>query len=489
MIELAARNALKLGASLLGTWGVALGVRLLLPRLLGPERFGALSFVDTLTATLFVLLTFGTDTYIRKEVARRHRHAGEFLGGLLALRLALCLLLLAGLGLLLAATDRPREVWLAAYGFGLGQLFFVQNGSLAALLHARGRVDGLSAINVGAKLAWGVGAVGAVALGLGLVGIGGVFLLSEASRTALLWRLARRHLALTWRLDLRATLGVLGASAPFFVILLSQTICGKLAASVLAFAAPDAEVGWFSAAHTLAQTALLMTPLIDWVLLPYLSHAAGGSEVELTGKVRRAAELVLAASVPLSLLLGLGADVWVRLLFGPEFGPAAWALRLVAPMFVLTYLCMVNAAYLTVLGRAWAVTAVSIGTMVVSPLLLVTLVPLLQRSWGGPGGAGAGAAMAMLFTEVGAAVALLGAVKARCFGRGSAWRVAKQLLAAAAVIAIDRSLLGLGALRLAVDAAAYFGLVLALKAAPLADIAHLARAAFQRSRLGLGGAL
>ena len=37
---LAFRNAVKLGGSLLLTWGIALGVRLLMPRYLGPDAFG-----------------------------------------------------------------------------------------------------------------------------------------------------------------------------------------------------------------------------------------------------------------------------------------------------------------------------------------------------------------------------------------------------------------------------------------------------------------
>src|SRR4051812_14958644 len=77
----AVSNALKLGSSLLFTWGIALGIRLLLPRILGPERFGQFSDADALTTVVFVALTLGTDMYIRKEVSVRPDHANDFIGG------------------------------------------------------------------------------------------------------------------------------------------------------------------------------------------------------------------------------------------------------------------------------------------------------------------------------------------------------------------------------------------------------------------------
>ena len=67
-IGLAASNALKLGSSLLATWGIALVARLYIPRFLGPDRFGVLNFAEAFTATAFVFLGLGLDTYVRKEI-------------------------------------------------------------------------------------------------------------------------------------------------------------------------------------------------------------------------------------------------------------------------------------------------------------------------------------------------------------------------------------------------------------------------------------
>ena len=62
----AVRSAITLGASLIGTWSVALLVRVLLPRWLGPSTFGALNFAESFTASLFILLGLGVETYIQR---------------------------------------------------------------------------------------------------------------------------------------------------------------------------------------------------------------------------------------------------------------------------------------------------------------------------------------------------------------------------------------------------------------------------------------
>jgi len=63
---------------LLFTWSIALGIRVILPRHLGPSLFGTLQFADAFASTFFVLVSLGMETYIRKEVAVRPEHASDF---------------------------------------------------------------------------------------------------------------------------------------------------------------------------------------------------------------------------------------------------------------------------------------------------------------------------------------------------------------------------------------------------------------------------
>src|SRR5580704_2495660 len=101
---LAVRNALKLGGSLLFPWGIALGIPLLVPRYLGPDRFGTLSFAEGFTTAAFIVLNLGHEHYIRKELAVRPRHASDFFGGMFALRVVMTACIFGVMALVLRLT-------------------------------------------------------------------------------------------------------------------------------------------------------------------------------------------------------------------------------------------------------------------------------------------------------------------------------------------------------------------------------------------------
>src|SRR5258708_13848968 len=98
---LAGRNALKLGASLLCTWGTALAVKLLVPRYLGPDTFGSLTFADAFTATFFAAL-------------------------------------FCAMAVVMHATRRTPEVRMLVYLFAAAQFFISINATLSAILHCAG---------------------------------------------------------------------------------------------------------------------------------------------------------------------------------------------------------------------------------------------------------------------------------------------------------------------------------------------------------------
>lgn len=452
--QLAFLNALKLAASLVVTWSIALGAKFLLPRYLGPEQYGLFNFAEAFAITFFVLATLGIETYVQKEIPLRPAHASDFLGAVTLVRVGFAFVLIAAMVAVLNATGRPAELQHAVILFGVGQLLFVQNGTFSALLHARGTVDGLSVVNVLTKVAWGAGILGAVHLRLGLPALAAAFAVAEAIRAAALFSLCRRHLALQLTPGFAQGLAVLRKAAPFFLTTLALTLYSRLDLTLLAFMADELELGWYAAAGNLASLALLLSPLVSSVLLPHFARAHARSEEELDVAVRRSLEVVLTLAIPVTLCLAVGADVWIRALNGPGYEPAALALRTIAPMFVLTYVAMLSASLLNLLGREWTVTRLCLLGLLVNPLLNLALIKPMN-AWLGPGGAGVGAAIATVTTEAVITFSMLALIGKRTFDArlvGMLWRTA---IVCAAVIALDWALRPLGPVRLVIDAIAY----------------------------------
>jgi O-antigen/teichoic acid export membrane protein len=365
---------------------------------------------------------------------------------------------------------------------GTAQFFVGQNGTVAAMLHAVGEVDGLSLLNIAGKLFWAVAVAAALLTGGGVQLVAFSFAASEGLKLITMHMLARRHLAVRMRIHPRRTCTVVVASLPFFVAGISQTLYSRVDTTMLSFLASDVEVGWYGAAATVSGMAMLLAPLLTWVLLPLSARAGARSDADVTLLVRRAMSLVIALALPVTLGIGLGADVIVHTLFGAAYAPATLSLQTMAPVFLFTYVGMVSGGTLIGLGRGWLVTTVMLGSLGLLPLLGWLLIP-----WGhttlGAGGAGAGAAAALNITEACVAVALSVALGRRVVHRHGAVLLARNLAACVAVAALDRLVLAsLGPARLIVDAAVYVALVVLWKAADYQELFVLAKRAFSRAK-------
>ena len=480
-IGLAAANALKLGSSLLVTWGIALVARLYLPRFLGPARFGVLNFADAFTATAFVVLGLGLDTYVRKEVSVRPQHASEFVGGIVALRWLMLVAVYAGMEVVLRSTHRSAEVRMLVYIFGAAQFFMVGSATSAGLLQATGQVTEMSVLSVVTKFVWAIGIAISIGFKLDLWAFACSVAASEGLKALVLFALARKHLRFAITVNVKATAAVIVASLPFYVSGLATTIYDKIGVSLLSFLGSDREVGWYGAAAGLAGLTLLLAPLISWVLIPLFARAAAASEAELHLMVRRSMEFILTVAIPVSLMMVVGADIWVQILFGPKYAPATNALRVLAVANLLMYVSIVCAYALAVSNRTWRMSAVFTGGMVVNPICNLLLIrPFLEL---GLGGGGTACAIATLVTEIGVVTPLLIMLGRSVLNARLVTRILKNFAVAGAVVGLDVLFLRpWGWQRLPLEALIYVGAVLAVKAVDLRELVSSAQALIRERR-------
>jgi O-antigen/teichoic acid export membrane protein len=476
---LAIKNALTLGGGLLFTWSIALGIRVILPRHLGPSLFGTLQFADAFTSTFFVLASLGMETYIRKEIAVRPEHASDFYGGAVVVRVFLTVGLMAAMMLVLRWTGRLAELGVVVFLYGLTQFMVTANSTLSAMLHSKGRVRGMTALSVVTKIVWAGGVLWAIAAGTGLWAYATAYLASESIEVVILTWLARQHLRLVFRVDKTATKIMLVASLPYFVNAIATTAYGKLDMSVLEFLAGSKEVGLYGAASTIAGLTLLIAPIIGWVAIPMLSRAASRSHTELFFHVCRSTELILTIAIPASLLINLGADVWTRVIFGAPYAKAATALRVMSTMFVLTYVSMIYAITLMMLERAWTLARITFSGLFVNAGLNFLFVHFSVQ-WLGEGGGGTGCALAMLCTEIFVTGSMAINIGRGALDRRGAGMIGRSLAAYAVVVGVHILLASFGPARLVIDAVVYLALAIALGAFRPKEMLSTVREAVRR---------
>ena len=488
-VLLSIRNAFKLGASLVVTWGISLFILLFLPRWLGPEVFGILSAADAFAATCFVALSFGLDVYIRKEIPLRPSHANTFFGAVLLLRLAMTVLLLGGIACFMWLAGLQPLAMRVTLLFGLAHSFSLTKESLAALLHARGTVDGLALNNIAGKLLWGGGVLLSVFVLKRpfLEGIPLALLVSKFLESlGCLW-LARKHVGLRLgNLRLGALKPVFLSCLPLYLSQVFYTAYNKADIPLLSFLVGNQEAGLYGEAAKWANIALLMTPFLGWVVVPLFARARHQHSAEEFNQVlRRMLELVLSMAVPLALLIALGAEFLILQTAGPAFAEAALAMRIRAPIYVFMYISIVSSTALIMEERAWTAMYISVAGLVLNLLLNVLFLQAAAQRWG-PGGGGTAAAMVQLLTEGGVMLAMFAALGRRCFDGRSARVLLKTGLVCALVIALHQGLVAFttwGMLyRLVTEALAYILLAAWLGAVNVREMHGFVRMAFKQKQ-------
>ncbi len=471
--QLALRNMAIVGTSLVATWSVALLVRLVLPRRLGPAMFGQYSFAEALAINGFVFLGLGVDMYIQKEIPRRPEHASDFFGGTQLVRVMGSIVMLAVLALIARRAGYGVEVVGTTLAFGVAQLCVLLANTSATLLYAARRVGRLSALNIATKVVWATGVSIALARRASLWTYAAAAVLSEALRLVVLYRLSQTVAGVRVRIDPRATIGALKRSTPYWVNQVAVVLYAKIDVAIMGMLVTDRELGFYGAATNISSVAMLMSPFMGWVLTPQLSRVVDHRE-EFSAMLRRSLEWTLAIAIPIAMMLGLGADVIVHTVFGAKFDPAIGAMRTLMPIFVVVYVAMLGATSLILLDRSWTVTIVTILSLGANATLNLIFV---RPAWHalGEGGAGIGAAAVSVTTEAVVALTYIWMLRRDILDARNVSSALKSLAACGVVVAFHLLDPRLGAWRLPIDAVLYTAIVLATRAVRISELVGLVR--------------
>lgn len=479
--SLAFRNALKLGSSLLLTWGIALIIAFQLPRYLGPLALGWYRYGFEYAATLAVFLHFGVDTYISREIPVRPKHASDFFGGILALRLLLLIPLFA-VGFWHLSHRGPEER-IAAALFGLTQVAIVMNLTFQQILQAAATVGRLAIANVVAKVVWGGGILAAVLLGAPFWVLPLPMLAAEVLKSFFLYFATREAIGLELRLDLAQTKQVLRTSFPFFIAIAAVYIGASFDVVLLRELVPatSEEVGWYSAAREIARLSALIMPVLTGVLVPLMSRAMHHDEEGFYNLLRRGMEGICVVSIPFTLLLALGARFAIGLILKDKFLPAAYSLEWLAPTFVLAYVNSLLWLALMIMKRSWTISVISIIGTALLPLLILGIVPFTKGM--GDGRTGMGVAIALSTREFILACTFLAVVGHRAVDKRAAGAIAKSVAICGVVLLAHAALASVGNIRLVLDALLYAILALGLRVIRIGDVINLLKLIKNRKAL------
>jgi len=400
-------------------WLVTLVSNIFVPRALGPAKMGELTVATSAGLILDTVFSLGYGALMVKEIARDHSKAPGLVGTALLTRLLLLLPATGTVVVLTVLLHASREltilIWLAAGATFVG-LF---GGPFNATFQALERMEYSAIANVLSRAAVAVASVALVLAGFGPGHILAMTLAVGALVVVLFWWWSRRLFPVDWRWDSGRSRFLLIGSLPYWTTALVLSFYMWIDSLMLSAMAPINVVGWYSVPTRLFAALLFLPVILSTAYLPRLSRAYTAGAEPLGREARRVIELALCVSLPITAGLALVAWQLVWVLYGGAYMPAVPVLIVIALCLPATYLNIIaNQVLIAANGQVYW-TWVMVAAAVINPVMNVFLIRYTQDHMGN---GALGAAVALLATEVGMAVA--GLVLIRPLLR---WSVAARL--------------------------------------------------------------
>ena len=386
-----ARNAFHLVLGQAATTALAIVFSAVLGRTLGAKDFGLYFLISSFATFAFVVVDWGQQFHVIREIARTPGKGGDLLGSALVLRAAGGMLAAIPAGLLTWALGYDLRTCGFTVAFILVSLpfFLAQTCSFVFRGHDRMDLDAItSVVNKGAGLALGVAAL---VVGSGLGGV--VVAQAVAGIAALLvaGRLYRSVASGPVRFSRRTAREVIAGGTGIVGMMITVQAQPYLDAILVSRMVPAEVVGWFGAARTIMGTLIAPALIVAAAVYPRLSRTASTTSVfrnEFQASMRPI--LWLGALAALGTFLFAGDAI--ALVYGERhFSGAAIVLKVFGPGLLLLFVDVLFANALTATGRAGAFSLVKVASIGVSTALDLVLIPWFQRRWGN-GGVGAVAA-------------------------------------------------------------------------------------------------
>lgn len=392
-----AKNVGVMMSSQVITWGLTLLVTLFLPRYLGATAIGQLNIALALWSLVGVLIVFGMDTYLAKEVARQPEQTPVLLGTSLLLRGGLFLIGCCAVALYVAMVDPSPVTIYTAIIVGFGQFVSLFNTACMAVLQGLETMEYISLSSVAGKVTNTALSLAVIFVGWGVYAVAIVTVIAGVASALLLYVGLRRSKVQRLRVERSYLRSMLRLSSPYLVVSVTLVAYQQINTLIIASVVDEQSVGWFSTASTLFGTLLFVPVVFATAIFPAVSRSYANSPTLVPRLIGRSIDLMFLVAVPIGMGIMVVAPNLINLVYGPEFAPTAQILTIMATALIFTYLNILYGQVLIATDRPGIWTKIMIGAAVAMFVFAWLLVPWTQRTFGN---GALGGAFSFMLTEL-----------------------------------------------------------------------------------------
>lgn len=468
MNNVIAKNTMILMGSQLVTWMLTLLLTIFQPRYLGVEGIGKLHFAASLWAMVGVLITFGTDRLLIKEIARTPSRTGELYGTSAILRTVLFGGAFAGIVAFMRLVNYPTETVHIVYIIGIASLFEQFSLACGSALQGLERMMPLSIGTISGKAIDTIVGITLLLMGWGIYTIASLMVISTIVRFLVqLYFLNQMH-KLRLHFKMGAATRMLRNGVPYLFSNIFLVVYLQIDVIIISFLVNEQAIGWYGAADRLFGTLLFIPTAFMMAVFPVFSRLFVEDTNPLNKLMAKSFDTLLLFGVPIGLGVAMIANPVVILLFGEPFANSGPILAILGIALIFMYQNILLGQFLISIDRQNAWTIVMAIATVATILLDIVVIPWCQSvfSNGAMGGA-----ITYVIVELFMVTAGIILLPKGTLNRQNIWVGIRIVLAGLGMVgaiwwAKDMFIL----IPITVGAIVYIGLVLLLQIVPKEDI-------------------
>lgn len=432
---------------------------------------GKLHLGISLWTIMAVIMAFGTDQLMVKEIARAPEKISDLFGTKVVLSSGLFLVCMVGLYFAsLSLGYDPLTVYaivLVGIEFWLWQFVSANESTLQGLE----RMEHISVGRIAGHTFNVLVGISLLLLGFGLFAIIAVRIVAALVVFAFQFVRLRQMTEIRPRFDLPLIPKLLGSGWPYFLTGISMVVYMQLDVVIMSFLVSEEAIGWYGTADQLFGTLLFIPTAFITAIYPVYSKLAVNDEEPLKALMSKSFDSMLLVGVPIGLGLFLIANPLVSLLYGAEFKNSGPVLAAFGIVLILTYLNMLVGQFLISIDkqRPWAL-VMAIATAATIPLDL-WLIPWTNAVYAN---GALGGAIAFIFTELAMLLCGIALLPSQTLGLRNVFAALRIFTAGLAMVGVVWWFgTAIIPIQVAIGGVVYLGLILLLRVVPNEDLEYL----------------
>jgi len=335
---------------------LSLIVGIFIAKFLGPHDFGNLSFATAFTAIIAAVGTLGLDSFIIREILDQPAKRDEILGTAFWMRLVVSIILVPSSVLIYiffrSLSEQQGTELTLVVTFCASALFFKTFNIIDSYFQSQVRSKFVVQVQNICLILSSLVKISFVLLKLPLVYFAFALVLDGlllASGLVIIYH--RENLKIgNWSFNADRARSLLSQSWPLILSAVMVTLYMQIDILMLKYFAGSTEAGIYSAAARISEAWYFIPVAIVTSVFPAIIHARRTDPARYQKRLQNLYDLLVAISLPVALIVSLGADTFIQLLYGDKFIGAGTMLSIHIWSGIFVFLGSASGQYLLAEG-------------------------------------------------------------------------------------------------------------------------------------------